>query len=62
MVIPENFLAAVGKNKKAPATFETLNKTSLFTIGYKLQTAKRPETRANRIVAIIKLLEEGKKP
>lgn len=62
MVIPEDFLAAVAKNKKALATYETLKKTSLFTIGFKLQTAKKPETRANRMAAIIKLLEEGKKP
>ena len=62
MVIPIDFLAAINKNKKALATFETLNRTSLFTIGFKLQTAKKPETRANRMAAIIKLLEEGKKP
>ncbi|MFZ1484180.1 MAG: YdeI/OmpD-associated family protein [Candidatus Saccharimonadales bacterium] len=62
MVIPKDFLAAINKNKKALATFETLNRTSLFTIGFKLQTAKKPETRANRMDALIKLLEEGKKP
>lgn len=62
MVMPEDFLTAVSQNKKALATFETLSKASLFTIGFKLQTAKKPETRANRITAILKLLGEGKKP
>jgi uncharacterized protein YdeI (YjbR/CyaY-like superfamily) len=60
-VVPQDFLKELAKNKKAKAFFETLNKTNLYSISYRLQTAKKAETRANRIKAIIKMLESGKK-
>jgi len=44
--IPEDFLAALRKNTKAKAFFESLNKANLYAIAYRLQTAKKPETRA----------------
>jgi uncharacterized protein YdeI (YjbR/CyaY-like superfamily) len=58
---PEDFLKALGKNKKAKAFFETLNKTNLYSIVYRLQTAKRPETRERRMKAILEMLERGEK-
>jgi uncharacterized protein YdeI (YjbR/CyaY-like superfamily) len=62
MVLPKDFMMALRKNKKASAFFDTLNKTNLFTIGYQLQTAKKPETRARRFEAFIAMLEKGEKP
>ncbi len=62
MVIPEDFLAAVRKNKKASAFFATLNKTNLFSIGFKLQTAKKPETRLKRFNILLEMLEKGERP
>ena len=62
MVIPNDFIIELRKNKKASAFYDTLNKTSLFAIGFKLQTAKKPETKINRTIAIIKMLERGQKP
>jgi uncharacterized protein YdeI (YjbR/CyaY-like superfamily) len=59
--IPEDFLKLLNKNKKAKAFFETLNKTNLYPIVYRLQTAKKPETRAKRMVAIIEMLSQEKK-
>src|SRR5579885_2223566 len=52
-VVPEEFMTALAKNKKALAFFETLNKTNRFSIAYRLQTAKREETRQKRIKDII---------
>ena len=46
MKAPEDFLKALSKNKKALAFFNTLNKTNLFAIGWRLQTAKKPERAA----------------
>jgi uncharacterized protein YdeI (YjbR/CyaY-like superfamily) len=43
MKIPEDFLNEISKNKKAEAFFLTLNKTNLFSIGFRLQTAKKQE-------------------
>lgn len=60
-VIPNDFLAALAKNKKAKTFFDTLNKTNLYSIAYRLQTAKKPETREKRKQMIIDMLEQGKK-
>jgi len=61
MKIPADFLKEIAKKPKALAFFKTLNKTNLFSIGWRLQTAKKPETRERRIKSIIKMMEEGKK-
>jgi uncharacterized protein YdeI (YjbR/CyaY-like superfamily) len=59
--VPEDFLNRLAKNKKAKAFFETLNKTNLYSILYRLQTAKQPETREKRVRAIIEMLARGEK-
>jgi uncharacterized protein YdeI (YjbR/CyaY-like superfamily) len=59
--VPEDFLEALAKNKRAKAFFETLNKTNLYSIAYRLQTAKRPETRDKRMRAILEQLARGEK-
>ena len=61
MTIPEDFLKELSKNKKAEAIFRGLNKTNLFSIGFRLQTAKKQETREKRMKAIIATLAKGEK-
>jgi uncharacterized protein YdeI (YjbR/CyaY-like superfamily) len=61
MTIPADFLKELGKNKKAEANFRGLNKTNLFSIGFRLQTAKKQETREKRMKAIIEMLAKGEK-
>lgn len=61
MVIPEDFLSELSKDKKALAFFETLNKTNTYAIVWRLQTAKRPETREKRKKNIIEMLARGEK-
>ncbi|MEQ1554824.1 MAG: YdeI/OmpD-associated family protein [Ferruginibacter sp.] len=61
MTIPEDFLKEISKNKKAEAFFLTLNKTNLFSIGFRLQTAKKQETRTKRMKEIIEMLAKGDK-
>jgi uncharacterized protein YdeI (YjbR/CyaY-like superfamily) len=61
MTIPEDFLKELSKNKKAEAFFKGLNKTNLFSIGFKLQTAKKLETREKRMNEIIEKLAKGEK-
>jgi uncharacterized protein YdeI (YjbR/CyaY-like superfamily) len=58
---PEDFLKELGKNKKAKAFFETLNKANVYSIVYRLQTARKPETRAKRMEAILAMMAQGKK-
>lgn len=59
--VPEDFLAALAKNKKAAAFFATLDKRNVYPVVYRLQTAKKPETRARRIAAMIEQFERGEK-
>jgi len=59
--VPEDFLNRLARNKKAKAFFGTLNKTNLYSISYRLQTAKQPETREKRLRAIIEMLARGEK-
>lgn len=61
MTIPEDFLKELSKNKKAEAIFRGLSKTNLFSIGFRLQTVKKQETREKRIKAIIEMLAKGEK-
>jgi uncharacterized protein YdeI (YjbR/CyaY-like superfamily) len=59
--IPDDFLKQIMRNKKAEAFFVTLNKTNLYSIAYRLQTAKKPETRQKRMQAIIEMLARREK-
>jgi uncharacterized protein YdeI (YjbR/CyaY-like superfamily) len=59
--MPSDFLQAVAKDRKAAAFFKTLNRANLYAISYRLQTAKRQETRQRRFATILQMLKEGKK-
>ena len=61
MQIPDDFIKQLSKNKKAKAFFETLNKTNKYAIGWRLQTAKKPETKEKRIKAIVEMLSKKQK-
>ena len=60
MKIPEDFLKALSTNKKSAAFFATLNRVNLYAIAWRLQTAKKPETRAKRMNAILEMLKNNK--
>jgi uncharacterized protein YdeI (YjbR/CyaY-like superfamily) len=61
MVIPQDFLDALAARPEAQAFFETLNRRNLYPIYYRLQTAKRPETRARRMAQILDQLSRGER-
>jgi uncharacterized protein YdeI (YjbR/CyaY-like superfamily) len=61
LIIPEDFLAELAKNKQAEAFFKTLNRANLYTIYYRLHTAKTPQTRNARLQKIIATLAAGQK-
>lgn len=61
MTMPEDFLQELAKNKEASTFFETLNKTNRYAIAWRLQTAKKPETREKRKGVIIEMLSRGEK-
>jgi uncharacterized protein YdeI (YjbR/CyaY-like superfamily) len=61
MAVPADFLAAVAKHKQAAAHFATLNKANVYAIAWRLQTAKKPETRQRRFDALLAMLVRGEK-
>ena len=61
MSIPEDFLLELSRDKKAFAFFETLNKANTYAISWRLQTAKKPETREKRMKIILGMLSRGEK-
>jgi uncharacterized protein YdeI (YjbR/CyaY-like superfamily) len=60
-ILPEDFLKELDKDKGAKAFFETLNKANTYAIAWRLQTAKRAETRERRMKAILEMLARGEK-
>ena len=58
---PADFLERLEKNKKAKAFFDSLNKANKFAITWRLQTAKKPETREKRMNFILEMLAKGEK-
>lgn len=61
MEIPEDFLKALKKSAAAKKTYATLDRANLYAIYHRLQTAKKPETRASRIAKMIETLARGER-
>jgi uncharacterized protein YdeI (YjbR/CyaY-like superfamily) len=59
--VPEDFQAALDKNKKAKAFFATLKSVERYSFLFRIHNAKKPETRARRIEQFIEMLEKNKK-
>ena len=61
MTVPVDFIKELARDKNAEAFFKTLNKTNIYSIVWRLQTAKKPETRIKRMKAILEMLKKGEK-
>lgn len=61
MEIPMDFLTELSKHPEAKAFFDTLNKTNLYSIAWRLQTAKTDTTRQRRMEAILAMLDKHEK-
>ncbi|WP_245735818.1 YdeI/OmpD-associated family protein [Pedococcus cremeus] len=59
--VPDDLVAALTTNPAAAEFFETLDRRNRFAILYRIQDAKKPETRARRIEQYVAMLAEGKK-
>jgi uncharacterized protein YdeI (YjbR/CyaY-like superfamily) len=58
--VPADFQAALDARPEAAAFFTTLSRSARFPFLYRIQAAKRPETRAKRIADYTDLLAQGK--
>jgi uncharacterized protein YdeI (YjbR/CyaY-like superfamily) len=56
--IPEDFKKALDRNPTAKQFFATLRGQNRYAFLYRIQNAKRPETRAKRIEKFIAMLNE----
>jgi uncharacterized protein YdeI (YjbR/CyaY-like superfamily) len=61
MTVPEDFQTALDQNPRAKTFFATLNKTNTYAFCWRVQTAKKPETRKARIEKFITMLSNGEK-
>ena len=58
-VIPPELQAGLDKSPKAKAFFETLRGANRYALIYRVQTAKKPETKAKRVADYIAMLERN---
>lgn len=54
--VPDDLAQALARSKAASAFFATLDGTNRYAILYRIQTAKKPETRAARIAKFVAML------
>jgi len=57
----DDFLAKLAEDKKAFDFYSSLNKANKYAIAWRLQTAKRPETREKRMKEILEMLARDEK-
>jgi uncharacterized protein YdeI (YjbR/CyaY-like superfamily) len=58
--VPDDLQRALDAKPAAAAFFAALDRRNRFAILYRIQDAKRPETRARRIETFVAMLTEGK--
>jgi uncharacterized protein YdeI (YjbR/CyaY-like superfamily) len=61
MGTPQDLLDALSKDSKMEKFFNSLSKTNQYAINWRLQTAKKPETREKRMKLILEMLAKGEK-
>jgi uncharacterized protein YdeI (YjbR/CyaY-like superfamily) len=59
--IPEDFQAALDKSPRAKAFFATLDSRNRYAVLFRIQTAKKAETRAKRIQQFVAMLSRHEK-
>lgn len=57
--VPADFQSALDRNKKAKAFFETLTGSRRYAFLFRIETAKKAETRDKRIRIFVEMLEKG---
>jgi uncharacterized protein YdeI (YjbR/CyaY-like superfamily) len=60
--VPDDLTAALDADPAAAAFFETLDRQNRYAILYRIQEAKKAETRARRIEKYVAMLAQGDKP
>jgi uncharacterized protein YdeI (YjbR/CyaY-like superfamily) len=59
--VPDDLQEALDASPAAREFFATLNSQNRYAVLYRIQDAKRPETRARRIAQFVEMLAKGEK-
>lgn len=59
--VPEDLQEALDRRPSAKAFFAALDGANRYAVLFRVQTAKKPETRAKRIAALVEMLERNEK-
>jgi len=59
--VPDDLRAELDRNRPAAEFFETLDSANRYAIVYRLDEAKKPETRKRRLRKFVRMLERGEK-
>nr|WP_251044448.1 MULTISPECIES: YdeI/OmpD-associated family protein [unclassified Lysobacter] len=59
--VPEDLAKALARQPKARKFFDTLDKTNRYAVLWRVQTAKKAQTRADRIEKLVAMLARGEK-
>jgi uncharacterized protein YdeI (YjbR/CyaY-like superfamily) len=59
ITVPDDLKAVLKRNKAASKNFDALNSRNRYAILYRIQDAKRPETRERRIEKYVDMLDKG---
>ncbi len=57
--VPDDLAKALRRNKTAKAAFDSLDSRNRYAILYRVNDAKKAETRARRIAQFVEMLSEG---
>lgn len=57
--VPEDFQSALRKNTQARTFFESLTRAKRYSFLFRIETAKKAETREKRISQFVEMLEKG---
>lgn len=61
ITVPDDLAHALAGNPTAKTFFDTLDSANRYAILWRIETAKKPETRAARITTFIEMLSKGEK-
>jgi uncharacterized protein YdeI (YjbR/CyaY-like superfamily) len=61
ITVPDDLQAELEANPKAKAFFDTLDSANRYAILFRLQTARKAETRVRRLRQFVEMLERGEK-
>lgn len=61
MEVPPELAAALAKDRKARAFFDSLDRTNRYAVCWRVQTAKTADTKAKRVETLVAMLARGEK-